>query len=73
MASCSGMLDVAFDDLCMYHRFSYGISHSYKSFKPRIHQKKIRNRLLVQPMPKKGLGFIKQFNGYRYPIENKNL
>lgn len=43
----------------------------FVEFKPVLHQKRIHNKLYEIPKPRKGVGFIKQFKGIKYPIGKK--
>lgn len=43
----------------------------FVEFKPVLHQKRIHNKLYEIPKPRKGVGFVKQFKGYKYPIGKK--
>jgi len=39
--------------------------------KPVLHQKRIHKQQYNMPKPRKGVGFVKQFKGYKYPIGKK--
>ena len=63
-SSCSSFCDEIYE--FSWLRFDADIE-----FKPVLHQKRIHKQQYNIPKPKKGVGFVKQFKGYKYPIGKK--
>ena len=74
LSSSTGWLDIASSYSSFseeLYKFSWVDFDVDIEFKPVLHQKRIHNKLYEIPKPRKGVGFVKQFKGYKYPIGNK--